>query len=215
MADSGDFLLEDRMKLYLIRHGQTDWNRQKRYCGQTDLPLNETGRKQVQGLRERFKKIKLDFLYRSDLKRAEETAEIVFPRWKKKIIISPLVRELDFGEWEGCKYEEILAKNEKAYRAWLDNPTLSAPPRGESLSSLENRVKTFLCDLLDKFKDETVAVVTHSGPIRVTLCDALGIPLKFFWRVAVSSASISIIDYSNGKPFVSLVNDTGHIEQEG
>ena len=177
--------------------------------------MNETGRKQAQKLQERFRKIAIDFLYCSDLKRAKETAEIAFPDWRTKIIVSPHIRELDFGEWEGRKYEEILAKDERAYRAWLDNPALSTPPRGESLSSMKNRVKEFLQNILDRFKDETVAVVTHSGPIRVTLCDALGIPLNFFWRIAVNSAGVSIIDYSNGKPFVSLVNDTGHIEQEG
>jgi len=202
------------MRLYLIRHGQTDWNRQKRYCGQTDLPMNETGRKQAKNLRERFKNVAIDYLYCSDLKRAKETAEIAFPDWRTKIIVSPHIRELDFGEWEGRKYEEILAKDEKAYRAWLDNPALSTPPRGESLSSLEHRVKAFLQSLVDKFKDETVAVVTHSGPIRVTLCDALGIPLNFFWRIAANSAGVSIIEYSNGTPFVSLVNDTGHLQHD-
>jgi alpha-ribazole phosphatase len=211
----GDFLLEDRMKLYLIRHGETEYNRVRRLCGHTNLPLNERGRKQAEGLRERFKSVSVNYLYSSDLRRAEETAQITFPEKKSQITTSALIRELDFGEWEGRTSEEIIARDEKAYKLWLENPALSTPPRGESLSTIENRVKQFLREIVGKFKDETVAVVTHSGPIRVILCDALGIPSNFFWRIAVNSAGVSIIDYSNGKPFVSLVNDTGHIEQGG
>jgi alpha-ribazole phosphatase len=202
------------MRLYLIRHGETDYNRNKRYCGHTDLPLNETGRKQVKGLRERFRNIKINFLYCSDLSRAKETAEIAFPDWKAGINFSSLIRELDFGEWEGLTYEEIIARDEKAYKLWLENPALSTPPNGESLSSLQNRVKQFLQEIVGKFRDETVAVVTHSGPIRVILCDALGIPSNFFWRIAVNSAGVSIIEYFDRKPLVRLVNDTGHLQHD-
>ncbi len=202
-------------RIYLIRHGETDFNLQKRYCGHSDVSLNQTGTQQARKLWERFKNISIDAVHSSDLKRARQTAEIVFAEQLDGIRKTALLRELDFGQWEGLTYDEILAKDEKSYQAWLENPTLLAPPGGETLSELNRRLRKFLAKALEESQDKVIAAVSHAGPIRTLLCDALKAPLNVNWRVAVDGACVSVIDYHGTEPIVRLVNDTCHLRGVG
>jgi alpha-ribazole phosphatase len=199
-------------RVYLIRHGETDFNRQKRYCGHSDVPLNQIGTQQAKKLWGRFRNVGIDVVYSSDLKRAQQTAEIVFAGQQGGITLSALLRELNFGQWEGLTYQQILAKDKELYKAWLENPAASAPPDGESLSDLNRRLEEFVTKTLEESQGKAVAIVSHAGPIRTLLCNALGMPLKANWRIAVDPASVSIIEYHETVPCVWLVNDTCHLE---
>ncbi|MBL7197973.1 MAG: alpha-ribazole phosphatase [Candidatus Omnitrophica bacterium] len=196
-------------RLILIRHGQTDWNLQKRYCGFTDIGLNENGKKQIKKLSKRLSKETIHRVYSSDMKRALQSAKIVF----KDMPVEKLseLREMNFGIFEGLRYQEIMNKYSKIYRKWIDDPLNVAIPNGESLNNLAKRVRKVLAKILSGNKNRTVVIFTHAGPIRVILCDILRLDLKEIWQIKPASESVNIIEFTKGKGRIRLINDTSHL----
>lgn len=198
-------------RLYLLRHGETDYNLQKRYFSRTDVALDATGETQARDLRKRFKDIDVDAVYTSVAVRARRTAEIVFAGRKIKTQATSLLAEMDFGEWEGLTYEEICYRDKERYGAWLENPSAVSPPQGESLADVTERVESFIKKVRRECRGRTAAVVSHAGTIKTMLCSVLGVPLEAVWRLSVDLASVSVVDYYSEKPYVRLVNDTCHL----
>lgn len=197
-------------RLILIRHGQTDYSLQNRYCGFSDPPLNNKGIWQAESLAARLKDLKVDRVYSSDLKRAYETAAIIFK--SNSVEKTENFREMNFGIFERLRYEEILQKHSKLYRNWIDNPLKIKIPNSESLNELNKRVKEKLYFILSQYKGRTISVVTHGGPIRVILCDALKFNLGAFWQIEQDSGALNIIDYpKSSRPIVVKMNDTSHL----
>ena len=200
-------------KVILIRHGQTDWVRQRRYCGLTDLGLNENGKEQGGKLCRRLEKEVIHKVYSSDLRRAFEFAGMVF----KGISIERLkaFSEINFGIFEGLTYQENMDKYPKIYDKWLKNPSETDIPKGESLKDLAERVRPAFASILpldnNSNNNSTIVICTHGGPIRVLLCDALGLGLEDIWQVKVDCASVSIIEFTKGKAKVESVNDTSYL----
>jgi broad specificity phosphatase PhoE len=124
-------------KLILIRHGETDYTSQKKYCGVSNPPLNDKGKQQARALGKRLKNFKIDKVYSSDLKRTCQTAEIIFN--KKTIEKSSDFQELNFGVLEGLCYKEIMKKYPDSYQKWLNNPLKNAIPEGERSTGLKKK----------------------------------------------------------------------------
>jgi len=197
-------------KLILIRHSETDYNLESRYCGYSNLPLNNKGIWQAQRLSVRLKDIKIDRVYSSDLKRAYQTAEIIFKN--NSIERMADFREMNFGIFEGLKYEDIIKKHPKLYRNWINDPMKIKIPNGEGLKDLSKRVKERLSSILSKYEDKTLALVTHGGPIRIILCDVLKYNLKMFWQMEQEVGALNIIDYDKGfSPDIIKMNDISHL----
>ena len=201
------------VRLILIRHGETDYSSESRYCGYSDPPLNKKGIWQVERLAERLKRLNADKVYSSDSKRAAKTAKIIFK--DKSIEESQDFREINFGIFEGLKYEEIIKKYPKLYRTWLNNPTMVKIPEGEALKDLSRRVRKRLSLILPQHKDGKIALVTHSGPIKVILCDTLKFSLEEFWQIEQDFGAFNIIDYPLSlSPVVVEINDTSHFDTQ-
>lgn len=196
-------------KLILIRHGETEWSCQKRYCGLTDIDLNEKGRWQARKLLKRLKKEKIYKAYSSDMKRTLQFAKIVL----KDTLVEELLhlRELNFGIFEGLTYQDVMEKYPLVYTKWLENPLDIIICQGESLNSLAGRVRKALRRILAQNSNKTVAIFTHGGPIRVILCDILKVDLKEIWRIEQELASISIIEFVKGRGKIRLLNDTSYL----
>lgn len=197
-------------RLILIRHGETDYNLQNRYCGFSNPSLNKNGIWQSKKLADRLVNIKVGKVYSSDLKRAVETATIIF----KSNSIEQLsdFREMNFGIFEGLKYDEIVKKYPSRYKNWINSPAKIKLPNGEALEDLVERVRRELTFILSRHKDGKVALVTHGGPIRVILCDALKFNLDSFWKIKQDIAALNVIDYpENSSPIVVKMNDTSHL----
>ena len=147
--------------LILVRHGETDWNRDRRVQGQTDLPLNETGRAQARALAEQLAGTRVDAVYASDLARARETAELLAAQRGLTVTLDPALREKDFGSWEGLTDVEVLDRFPDAVRgAWGD---------AETPDELSARVLAALERIAARHPNEHVVVVTHGGPVRAVL----------------------------------------------
>jgi len=194
-------------KLILIRHGSTQWNLKKRYCGFTDLGLNADGKKQTRKLYKRLKGNPVDKIYSSDRRRAIETAKIIFR--SSKFEKMPDLREMHFGVFEGLTYDEIMKRHPVIYKRWLDDPYSITIPKGEGLSEVKKRVVSAFKKIIALNINKTVAVVCHGGAISVFLNHILG--SKNFWKHIPKSASISIVEYKKGKPKIKLFNDTMHL----
>jgi broad specificity phosphatase PhoE len=150
--------------LLLVRHGETDWNRDGRWQGQSDTPLNEVGREQAVRVAEELDGI--DVVYSSDLARARETAEIVAERLGLDVELDERLRERSFGAWEGKTGPEIEAEFRDAHERWLAGDGPGADD-AEAFASFGARVESFVEDVLMRHPDETVLVVAHGGSIRV------------------------------------------------
>jgi alpha-ribazole phosphatase len=169
------------MKWIWIRHGQTTANVARKYVGNSDVPLNELGRKQVSLIANKLTDESIQGVYSSDLIRCLETADGV----GRIIGLSPVafqeLRELHFGQWELKTYEELMKTDRNRLESWYQNPFDIAPPGGETLSALGNRIDPWLQALMAK--EENVAIVTHGGPIRWFLSKWVQGDASQFWSV--------------------------------
>ncbi|MDO8662756.1 MAG: histidine phosphatase family protein [Candidatus Omnitrophota bacterium] len=202
------------MRLILIRHGQTDHNLQKRYCGSNDPALNNSGVHQAQMLRERLKGEKVGKVYSSSQKRAYQTAEIIFP--DREIEKRDGLAEMSFGIFEGMAYDEIMAKYANIYTDWLRNPFQARIPQAEQLESLYARVRSEIDFIFSRSgENETIAVIAHGGPNRVILCDAYGYSSEKFWEIEQDNGALNIIEYTSlTSAKVVIINDTVHLPEE-
>ena len=199
-------------KLILIRHGETLWAKENRYQGHTDVELSERGKKQIKLLARRLAKEEIAAIYSSDLLRASETAKSIAKPHRLKVSQTPLLREISFGDWEGLKFEEIEVRDEELVKKWKNDLPNFRPPKGESLSELKARAEKFLQEILRKHKGENIIVVSHGGFIRIILCSLLNLDFsKFFWRIEQDLGAINIIEFFEGEPVISLLNDTCHL----
>lgn len=193
------------MKLFLLRHGQTDWNLAGRFQGQSDIPLNETGRAQAQALGARLAGQPFDARYTSDLARAIETAQIALPQ--KPAIPDSRLREISFGAWEGLTYPEIQQAFPAQVAAWEADVFHIAPPGGESLALLAKRVGEFLNHLQNTHTGQNILLVAHGGVFQVMLCLALGLAPTQYWQFRLEPGSLSELAFYPAGVIVNRLNE--------
>ena len=159
------------MKLLLTRHGETDWNLQRRIQGSTDTDLNENGRRQAMQLSENLlvSHNRPEIIYTSGLKRARETAEIAAGRLQIPCLVHPGLEEIGFGLWEGLTWEQVEEQYPALYHIWHTDRRYGHPPEGESYQDLLERVVPALQDIVRKEggsgSDRRILIVTHSAVI--------------------------------------------------
>jgi glucosyl-3-phosphoglycerate phosphatase len=159
--------------LLLVRHGETDWNRDSRWQGGSDTRLNDLGREQARTLAEQLDG-NIDVVYSSDLARARETAEIVAAKLGLEVRLDPRLRERGFGSWEGLTTTEIEERFADSHRRWLAGVGPGADD-AEAFEDFSARVNDFLADVLRLHPDEEVLVISHGGSIRVIHALAAGV----------------------------------------
>ncbi|MFA6217098.1 MAG: histidine phosphatase family protein [Candidatus Omnitrophota bacterium] len=194
--------------LFLIRHGQTAWNFQKKYCGYKDIALNADGKKQAARLSERLKGQLIHKIYASDRKRAIQTAQIIFK--DKEIEKIPDLREMHFGCFEGLKHKQIMKKYTTLYSRWLNDPFSVAIPRGEKVTDFRKRVVKAIKNIVAANTNKTIAVVCHGGTISIYITYLL--KTRDFWKQIPRSTAISIIVYTDKTARIKIFNDTKHLE---
>ena len=159
--------------IVLARHGETDWNRDGRFQGQADPPLNEHGREQARQLGDQLAGQRFAALYTSPLRRAHETAEIVAGRLG--LAVEPVhdLQEIDVGSWSGLTRDEVASRFPAAYQRWL--AFVAGWDDGESYDDLAQRVVPAVLRLANRHPGDRLLVVTHGGPIRVLQAHAEGL----------------------------------------
>jgi len=199
------------VRLLLVRHAATDWTAQGRFQGQTDIPLSPHGRRQATALAQRLMAETLHMLYASDLQRAWETARAIAAPHALPVHAEPRLREMAFGRWEGLTYAEMQQQDAQSLAAWERDQLHSAPPGGETLLQMTQRVRAAYVSILVAGQDKTVGLVAHGGPLQLLLCRALGLPPQAYWQFAMSPASLSELCVYEKGAILTCLNDTHHL----
>jgi broad specificity phosphatase PhoE len=179
--------------LLLARHGETDWNRDGRWQGQTDTPLNERGREQARALAAEVAGNGIAAVYASDLARARETAAIVADRLRVPLHVDSRLRELHFGGWEGLTTPEIEERYPNEIARWRADDGSNAFAGGEAYTEMGERVVAALKEIVAAHPSEDVLVVLHGGPIRGLLAHAAGVTYGDQRRLRAQLANCDVV----------------------
>ncbi len=198
-------------RVYLVRHGETEWNNMRRYQGCSDIVLNINGRRQAELLQHRFREIPLEAAYASDLKRAQETAKTIIAPHGLKLNLDTGLRETNFGDWEGLNHQEIIAAFPKEWHEWRCDPGNRAVPGGESFKQVKNRVQATFNKIIEKEQGKNILLVAHGGSLRALICSVLGLKLNFIWRFRLNNTGVSVIDCIGENKILVLLNDICHL----
>lgn len=185
--------------ILLARHGESDWNRAKRWQGHADRPLTDAGRAQSRELAERLAETELDAVYSSDLQRARETAEIVAETRDLKVAVLPDLREVDVGSWSGLTRAEAEEKFPEAYRRWVAGG--EGWDDGETYEQLGRRVLRAVQTIAAEHPGDRVLVVAHGGSIRAVHAAALGVDVHTYRRIrrVEPNATLSAVCVEDGQ----------------
>ncbi|MDD5093968.1 MAG: histidine phosphatase family protein [Dehalococcoidia bacterium] len=199
------------MRLILVRHGETDWNHQRRLQGQHDLPLNELGIAQAALIARSLQKETVEAIYTSPLRRALETAEAInrFHRLPIKGIDG--LKEISAGELDGVQVADVKCKYPEFYRLWTINAAAARLPGGESLPEVQERVWESVQGILNNGHSGKVIVVSHFFVILSLLCKTLDLSLSEFRRFGMNVASITTLDFFGSQARLVCFNDTCHL----
>jgi alpha-ribazole phosphatase len=198
------------LHLLLVRHGETKWNAQRRYQGQSDVPLSAFGRRQAELVAGRLAGKNIDAVYASDLKRAWETAQIVAEKNGLQVISEPRLRELKFGVLEGLTFDEAQEQYPEMINAWLED--FNRPPEGgETIDVFNARVVSLLNDLKAKHDEQTVLLVAHGGPLSEILRVVLELSREKRWYLEMENTSLSEVLIAEDYVSLKRLNDTCHL----
>ncbi|HHU32284.1 MAG: histidine phosphatase family protein [Zhaonellaceae bacterium] len=198
-------------EIILVRHGQTIWNESGKYQGHTDIPLSVIGIEQTYKVQKRLAKEVINVFYASDLQRAYETGRIIAEPHQKEVLVEKELREINFGEWEGLAYNEIMEKYRDIATKFYQDPTLVCIPGGESCRELIERCGSILLKIVEKHPDECVLIASHGGTIRAMIIAAMGWDMSCFWRLRLDNTAICRLEYYDNNAILKSYNDTAHL----
>lgn len=181
------------VRLLLVRHGETAWNRAGRYQGQSDVPLNATGRRQAAALAAQLRSEPLAAVYASTLRRAYETAAPIAAAHGLAVVRDARLNEIHQGAWEGLRPAEIARRWATLHALWERDPFGVCPPAGETIEEVRARVLAAVADIARAWPGRTVCVVAHKASLAIIKSYALGLPLVEALRVMPPNASIDAV----------------------
>lgn len=200
------------MKLYIIRHGETDWNKARRVQGHSDIPLNDYGRHLAEETAEGLRDVKFDLAYTSPLVRAKETAEIVLDGRNIPLIEEDGIKELGFGAYEGmcCSGEHKASESDAFNKFFTDTANYVPAEGGESIRHLLDRTEQFLEKLYrtESLQDKTILLSTHGAAMTALLNNIKGkCEIADFWHQGVpANCAVTIVEVHNGIPKITDEN---------
>jgi len=200
------------MKIYITRHGETKWNIEKRIQGHLDSELTRKGLEGAKKLKERLADVKLDLIISSPLERAHKTARIIKGNRDIEIELENKLKEINCGEFQGNKFEDIWRENPEAKDKLRENPFGFVYPKGESLEKFYKRVANGYKEILNRHWGKDILIVAHGGTIRSIVAEMFDKPDGSTWfKNVVDNCSLSIYHY-DGENFEEIVyNDTSHL----
>ena len=185
---------EDKLKVVIWRHGQTDWNIENRFQGHSDIPLNKVGEYQAREAAKVLAGMKPDRIIASDLMRAKATAQALADLVDLTVEINPLLRETNGGKWEGRTGDENRAQDYERFVTWLDGNDLPAGETGERRSEIAERAVAAIERALQP-EISTLVVVTHGGTARIVIGKMLGLPMNQWASIGgLANAAWSILE---------------------
>jgi 2,3-bisphosphoglycerate-dependent phosphoglycerate mutase/probable phosphoglycerate mutase len=199
-----------RTSIWLVRHGQTQLNKARRYQGATDSPLTPFGLRQAQALGRRLRRIPFKVAVVSPCLRAQLTAETILADRDAVVVEDPRWRETDHGRWEGLTYHEVRARFPEEATARFADALHGRPTGGESLAEVAQRVLEGWRALLQQHPGGRVLIATHATPVQLILCLVSGMAPTLHWRWRVDLGSVTALDVYGGGAIMRMVNEVPH-----
>ena len=201
------------LRIYLIRHGETEWNRQNRLQGHSNINLSPEGYHQAITLADHPPFHHIDAIYSSDLSRAIETASIIAERFNLGVKLMPELRETNFGDWEGREISELIAESPQAFGKFFTDPERCHPPHGETFLECQARVMIGIREIIANHDNQNVVAVSHGAAIRLILGATLDMPIHKMWAIAQFNMAVNVLRVDDGEFTVELINSTEHLRR--
>ncbi len=205
--------MEKPVTLYLVRHGQTDMNLNKMFRGRQDPPLNQTGRSEARLTGQFLKKEDITFVITSPQLRALQTAETIASHHRLNVGNMKALEDINYGEWEGMKEDDVAANYAQLYDEWYANPHMVTFPGGESLLDVKNKMMDFIAKVKKSSSGRTGVAVSHRVVCKVFFCALADISLKHFWNIKIDTASVSKFDLYKDRFITHYINETNHLAE--
>lgn len=199
-------------RLYIVRHGETQWNRDRKLQGWNDSDLTEKGRLDARLLRERLKNIRFDTVYSSSSGRALKTAKLLLHKRNEKIIEEDNLREIYLGDWQGQTHEALKKQFPSEFTTFINRKGHYKPVTGESFADVQYRVRKVIEQISAEQPIGNVLLVTHSVCIEVMIAFYKNIPLDQLGTVPfIDGTSLTLLEKNNQKVDVKLIGDVQHL----
>jgi broad specificity phosphatase PhoE len=193
------------MKALLIKHGETDWEAEKKVLGIEDVPLNERGKKQAELLARRLSRENFKSIYSSPLERARYTAELIAKDFNLEVQYQDDLKEFNFGKIAGHEYKDLIDFHTTFVKAWEIDPSDCRPPRGEgSFEEFQTRIWKCVGNILRKNYPNDTIIVCHDLALRSLICKAIGLPLSNFHKLTLKTPSLSYLSFENNNLTLTL-----------
>ena len=203
------------MKFFVVRHGETDWNKLGRFQGHTDISLNDRGLSQARETAVASEDWGCTAIYSSPLVRTVQVAEEIAKVTPMLVSQEPGLKELSLGDLEGVTGEEMRNDWPALFAAWRTEPEKMSMPNGESLGELRDRTWQVILDIEQKHSsDDSIVVISHNFAIRSIVNELLGMPLAYFHRMSLNLASVCTFDSDDRGRRLTGYNSTSHLSPE-
>jgi broad specificity phosphatase PhoE len=202
-------------KIYLVRHGQTEWNKTLTFRGRADIPLNEAGHREAKAIADALKDRNIEAVYTSPLKRSIETAQPSAAFFNLEIVSVQELIDINYGDWEGLTFHEVQQRYRDEYRTWEKTPHLIRFPHGETLDEARERSFHAFHSIVQRNPGKSLLIIPHRVINKILLCALLGLSNSHFWKIKQDTGCINLIEYEDRKFILSLMNDTCHLKGLG
>jgi phosphoserine phosphatase len=204
--------------VYLVRHGQTDWNRIERFRGRYDIPLNGRGLEQAEATAARIAMCSRPAeILASPLSRARQTADAVARRTGIAARVCEGLVDIDYGDWQGLTPGEVGIRWPRELEAWYESPETVRIPGGETLAAVRERAFRAVreaCARRPANSSDSIVMVGHTVVNRLILLGVLGSPLNSFWRLKQDPCAINLLEFDGSSFSVAIMNDTCHLPEK-
>jgi phosphoserine phosphatase len=199
------------MNIFIVRHGETEWNTEEIFRGTKDIPLNGVGIDQAERTGDYFIDKRIENIFSSPLSRAHQTAEAISRSTKKAIATVDGFTDINFGEWEGRTVKDVELLYPQAMATWREHPQRLRVSGGETLSQVKKRAAKALGSILPE-AGENIVIVTHRVLCKILMLHFLKVSNQHFWEIKFDPAGISLVVLRDGTCVVGFMNDTCHLK---
>jgi broad specificity phosphatase PhoE len=202
------------MEILLVRHGETQWNRELVFRGIRDIELSERGRQQAELLAKYLKRFKIDAIFSSPLSRAVQTLRPTAEALGLRVQPEEAINDLNFGLWAGLSVDQVKEKYPDQFEKWRLNPLEMDFPEGDKISNAKVRSFNWLKRIAGG-DYERIALVTHKVILKLLVLSILDAPKRAYWQIQFSTCSVSMLNTKEGRFDICYLNDTHHYDEIG
>ena len=199
-------------RLFLTRHGESEWNVLKKIQGQQNVALTDWGRSQARLIGERLIDERIHSIFSSDLDRAYDTARIIADILNIDVHPMPELREINFGKWEGVSYEDMNTISSEEILTWRKTPEKLNVDGAETLKELQTRAMSAVDKIMDTSDRADILLVSHSATLKTIILKLLDMKLSNFKNITLNNAGLTIIEFRDYNRVLTLLNDTNHMK---